>query len=84
MYSDVMHRTQVLLGEREMAALEAARRRTGASRGELIRRAVLAAYDPAGDRSQATSARGRFSALGGGEWSSELIGERRAEAARER
>ena len=74
----------MLLGEREMAALDAARRRTGASRGELIRRAVLTVYDPAGERPGASSARGRFAALGEGVWSAELIAERRDEAARER
>ena len=78
-----MHRTQVLLGQREMAALDEARRRTGASRGELIRRAVLAVYEPAGERPQASLARGRFAGLGDGVWSSELVAERRAEAARE-
>ena len=60
----------MLLGAEEMAALEAAQRRTGASRGELIRRAVLSSYArPAPERS---SLRGRFAHLDGGVWSEEL------------
>ena len=41
-----MRRTQIMLGEAEMAALDDAGRRTGASRGELIRRAVIQVYAP--------------------------------------
>jgi Arc/MetJ-type ribon-helix-helix transcriptional regulator len=44
MYSDVMQRTQIYLDEREVSALEAAGVRTGASRSELIRRAIRAHY----------------------------------------
>ena len=44
MYSDVVHRTQIYLDDREVSALEAAAVRTGASRSELIRRAVRAQY----------------------------------------
>ncbi len=44
MYSDVMHRTQIYLDDQEVSALEAAALRTGASRSELIRRAIRAQY----------------------------------------
>lgn len=39
-YSGIMGRTQVYLGEEELALLSDAARATGASRSELIRRAV--------------------------------------------
>jgi hypothetical protein len=42
-----MVRTQVMLSEEEIELLDRARRATGASRSELIRRAVRAAYTPA-------------------------------------
>jgi Ribbon-helix-helix protein, copG family len=83
MYSGVVHRTQILLGPLEITALDEARRRTGASRGELIRRAVREVYGNVNEQ-PTVSARGRFAALGGGVWSSELIAERRAEAAEEK
>jgi metal-responsive CopG/Arc/MetJ family transcriptional regulator len=83
MYDGVMHRTQVLLGSEEIASLDEARRQTGASRGELIRRAVRAVYGRADEQSK-SSARGRFATLGGGVWSEELVAERRAEAAGEK
>lgn len=38
------HRTQIYLSEEEKAALDAAAKRTGASRAELIRRAVRLQY----------------------------------------
>jgi metal-responsive CopG/Arc/MetJ family transcriptional regulator len=82
MYGDGMHRTQVLLGPEEIAVLDEAQRQTGASRGELIRRAVRAAYIGR-DEQPKPSARGRFAVLEGGVWSSELIAERRVEATRE-
>ena len=44
MYTNVMHRTQIYLDEEEVSALNAAIERTGASRSELIRRAVRAQY----------------------------------------
>lgn len=44
MYSDAMGRTQVYLGDAELALLKDAEERTGASRSELIRRAVQASY----------------------------------------
>lgn len=43
-YSGVMSRTQVYLGEDELELLERASRDTGASRSELIRRAVRATF----------------------------------------
>lgn len=39
-YADVVGRTQIYLGPDELALLDAAAARTGASRSELIRRAV--------------------------------------------
>lgn len=44
MYTDVVHRTQIYLDDQEVSALEAAAVRTGASRSELIRRAIRAQY----------------------------------------
>lgn len=44
MYTDVVHRTQIYLDDREVSALDAAALRTGASRSELIRRAIRAQY----------------------------------------
>ncbi|MHB1516795.1 MAG: ribbon-helix-helix domain-containing protein [Acidimicrobiales bacterium] len=46
-----MHRTQIYLDDREISALDAAAVRTGASRSELIRRAVRAQY---GEQPQAS------------------------------
>jgi Arc/MetJ-type ribon-helix-helix transcriptional regulator len=43
-YSDTMGRTQIYLNDEELALLERAERATGASRSELIRRAVRSAY----------------------------------------
>lgn len=43
-YSGVVSRTQVYLGENELELLERASRDTGASRSELIRRAVRATF----------------------------------------
>jgi len=50
MYSGVVHRTQIYLDDHEVSALDAAAVRTGASRSELIRRAIRAHY---GEQSQA-------------------------------
>ena len=44
MYSDVMHRTQIYLNEDEKEALDLAAKQTGASRAELIRRAIRLLY----------------------------------------
>jgi len=44
MYNGVMSRTQVYLGESELELLDRASRDTGASRSELIRRAVRATF----------------------------------------
>lgn len=44
MYNDVVHRTQIYLDDQEVSSLEAEARRTGASRSELIRRAIRAQY----------------------------------------
>jgi len=48
-YSDVMGRTQIYLGDEELELLERASRATGASRSELIRRAIRATF---GERSK--------------------------------
>jgi len=52
MYSGVVHRTQIYLDDREAELLAEASARTGASRSELIRRAVRAHYQqsPSMDR----------------------------------
>lgn len=45
MYDDVlMHRTQIYLGDEERELLDRAQQRSGASRSELIRRAIRASY----------------------------------------
>ena len=43
-YSDAVGRTQVYLGDEELELLDRAARVTGASRSELIRRAVRSAF----------------------------------------
>jgi len=48
-YSGVVARTQVYLGEEELAILERASRTSGASRSELIRRAIRSTF---GDRTK--------------------------------
>lgn len=45
-----MHRTQIHLDDRQLAALDRAASETGASRSELIRRAIDAVYDNGGQR----------------------------------
>lgn len=44
MYTGVMQRTQIYLDETETSLLERAAERTGASRSELIRRAIRTQY----------------------------------------
>lgn len=44
MYSDGMHRTQIYLDDHEVTLLSQESARTGASRSELIRRAVRTQY----------------------------------------
>ena len=44
MYSDGVHRTQIYLDDHEVALLSQESARTGASRSELIRRAVRIQY----------------------------------------
>lgn len=44
MYSDGVHRTQIYLDDHEVALLTQESARTGASRSELIRRAVRTQY----------------------------------------
>lgn len=55
-YDDTMHRTQIYLDDEEVELLERTSRSSGASRSELIRRAVRALYG-------ASSAEGRLAAL---------------------
>jgi Arc/MetJ-type ribon-helix-helix transcriptional regulator len=43
-YNGVVERTQIYLGEGELELLDAVARRTGASRSELIRRAVRSTF----------------------------------------
>lgn len=66
MYNDAMSRTQIYLGEDELRLLDRASRDTGASRSELIRRAVRTTFgEPGSDeklralRASAGSWRGR-------------------------
>lgn len=56
MYGDVVHRTQIYLADAESVLLSKASSRTGASRSELIRRAVRTVYGTA-------STEGRLAAL---------------------
>jgi len=58
-YSGVVNRTQVYLSEDELEILDRTGRETGASRSELIRRAVRATFGQA-------SAEERLAALGRG------------------
>ncbi|MBS1878908.1 MAG: CopG family transcriptional regulator [Actinobacteria bacterium] len=51
MYSGVVSRTQVYLGSEELALLDRASLESGASRSELIRRAVRATFGE-GDRDE--------------------------------
>lgn len=64
MYSDGVHRTQIYLDDHEMALLTQESARTGASRSELIRRAVRTQYG-------ADTPEGRLAALraSAGTWS---------------
>lgn len=64
MYGDVVRRTQIYLDDEEAELLTRVSVRTGASRSELIRRAVRAQY-------QAQSPEGRLTALraSAGMWS---------------
>ena len=64
MYSGVVGRTQIYLGTEELELLDRVARATGASRSELIRRAVRSTF---GDKTKAE----RLRALGAsaGSWS---------------
>ncbi len=66
MYSDAMSRTQIYLGEDELELLDRASQETGASRSELVRRAVRSTFGRQGKnerlsglRASAGSWRGR-------------------------
>lgn len=56
-YSDAMGRTQVYLGEEELALLDEVGRATGASRSELIRRAVRSSFGPRSPRDRLAALR---------------------------
>jgi hypothetical protein len=78
-YSDVVSRTQVYLGEDELELLDRASEETGASRSELVRRAVRSTFGRQGKderlsglRASAGSWRGRRST--GGEYVDALRG----------
>jgi Arc/MetJ-type ribon-helix-helix transcriptional regulator len=65
-YSDAVSRTQIYLGEDELELLDRASQETGASRSELVRRAVRATFGRQGKderlgglRASAGSWRGR-------------------------
>jgi metal-responsive CopG/Arc/MetJ family transcriptional regulator len=49
-YNPGVDRTQIYLGNEEIELLDAAAERTGASRSELIRRAIRAQYPPRAKR----------------------------------
>ncbi len=68
MYCGVVGRTQVYLGDDELELLDRVARATGASRSELIRRAVRSAF---GEKTKAE----RLEALGAsaGSWSGERL-----------
>jgi Arc/MetJ-type ribon-helix-helix transcriptional regulator len=68
MYNDVMHRTQVYLDQTEVEALDAASARTGASRSELIRRAVRAHYGQQSRDARASALRSSAGAWQGRSW----------------
>ena len=63
-YSGVMGRTQVYLGEEELELLDRVARATGASRSELIRRAVRSTF---GEKTKAEKLRAL--AASAGSWS---------------
>ena len=60
-YSDAVGRTQIYLGVEELQLLDRASRVTGASRSELIRRAVRSAF---GDGTKADKLRGLDASAG--------------------
>ena len=62
MYSGVVSRTQIYLGDDELDLLERASRETGASRSELIRRAVRATF---GERDSSERLRALRASAGG-------------------
>jgi hypothetical protein len=76
-----MKPTQIHLSETEFALLDAESARTGASRGELIRRAIKAAYGPAPEPTHTPSWVGIVS---DGSFDAEKIDEELAEIFEER
>jgi hypothetical protein len=68
MYSGVVHRTQVYLDDAEVEALDAASTRTGASRSELIRRAIRAQYGQQSRDARASALRSSAGTWQGRSW----------------
>lgn len=67
MYADAMARTQVYLAKEDVELLERAAARTGASRSELIRRAIRSQYGNRGTVDRLDALR-----LSAGAWSDHL------------
>jgi metal-responsive CopG/Arc/MetJ family transcriptional regulator len=63
-----MVRTQIHLSDDDVALLDAASRATGASRSELIRRAVRAQYAPRGPRGRTPAERAAAIVAAAGAW----------------
>ena len=74
-YSDVVGRTQVYLTEEELELLDAAARASGASRSELIRRAVRATFGRTSREDRLAALRGSAGAWGGREFTGAEYGE---------
>lgn len=80
MYGDGMERTQISLSEEEVELLRVEAARTGASRAELVRRAIRAQYgraEPAGRREALRRSAGswRRREFTGGEYTRALRGD---------
>jgi Arc/MetJ family transcription regulator len=80
MYSDGVHRTQIYLDDHEFDLLTQASQRTGASRSELIRRAVRTQYGtdtPEGRLAALRASAGTWSdrSATGGEYVEDLRGD---------
>jgi len=69
MHSEVVHRTQIYLDDQDMSALDAAAVRTGASRSELIRRAIRSQYGERPVESRLEALRSSAGAWAGREYS---------------
>ncbi len=65
MYSDAVSRTQVYLGDDELKLLDRASQETGASRSELIRRAVRSTFGRQGKDERLSGLRASAGSWGG-------------------